>query len=158
MSNVKELDFKSVGTKVGAKKQPNPLESRPIGIKTPMALGQSSDGIFAMHFDIAPQIRDNLRNLILTNHGERVGLYDFGANLKPLTMELSSEQFDEELLVRINTAVSRWMPFVQLDTMERQIATTQNDNLARLELNIRYSVPKLNIANQALKVSFFIGG
>ncbi len=61
------------------------VSKTPIGIKTPL---QISDGenteILVTYDNLADTVNDNLRNLLLTNWGERVGLYDFGANLRPL--------------------------------------------------------------------------
>lgn len=158
MANFKEYDFKSVGVRTNAPKQPNPLANKPIGIRTPMRLGQGSDGIFQMHFALSDQIRDNLRNLILTNHGERVAIYDFGANLQPLTLELGSDLFDEEVLIRIRTATTRWMPYVKLDRLEREIINLDNENTAKIRLKIYYNVPQFRIFDQLIEVNFFIGG
>jgi len=158
MTDIKEFDFKSVGIKSDSPQQPNPFESLPIGIRTPMRLGQGSDGIFQMHFNIANQIKDNFRNLLLTNHGERLAIYNFGANLKPLTLELGSEVFDDELLLRINTAVSKFMPFISLDRLERKFDNLDNEAVAKIKIKIFYNVPALGISNQAIELSFFIGG
>jgi len=158
MANVKEYSFKSVGIKSDDPKQPDPSTSLPIGIRTPMRLGQGSDGIFQMHYILADQIRDNFRNLLLTNHGERVAISNFGANLGPLTMELGSDVFDNEMLLRINTAVSRFMPYIKLDRMERDIENMDNEVVAKIRVKIYYSVPSLRIFNQAVEISFFIGG
>jgi len=158
MSNIKQYSFKSVGVKTTSPKQPNPFSNRPIGIKTPMRLGQGSDVIFVMNFNIVDQIRDNLRNLILTNHGERMGLYDFGANLQELTLELASEIFDQEVLIRVNTAVSKYMPYITLETAEIGIDNLTNQDIAKVILRIIYNVESLGITNQALEVKFFIGG
>lgn len=158
MANVKQLSFKSVGIKSDSPKQPNPATSLPIGIRTPMRLGQGSDGIFQMHFELANQIRDNFRNLLLTNHGERVAIHDFGADLQYMTMELGSDIFDSELLLRINTAVSKFMPFIKLADLERKIENSDNENTAKIRVKVFYSVPSLRIINQAVEVSFFIGG
>ena len=55
-----------------------------------------SASVFKMHFNSIDQVHDNLRNLILTNNGDRLGRYNFGANLQPiLTEKLSKESFDE---------------------------------------------------------------
>lgn len=158
MSNVKEFDFKSVGTRIVDRRVNNPLANKPIGIKTPMRLGNSNDGIFAMNFSIREQIKDNLRNLILTNWGERLGLYQYGADLRPLTLELGTDAFDQELLVRINTAVSRWMPYVRLKNLTRDVDNINNTILARIRLRISYDVESLNIFDDAIEVQFFIGG
>jgi len=158
MPDIKQFSFKSVGLKSDSPKQPNPSEFLPIGIRTPMRIGQGSDGIFQMHFNIANQIRDNFRNMLSTNHGERVAIYNFGANLQPLTLELGSEVFDEELLTRINTAVSRFMPFIKLDRLEREVDNLDNENVAKVRVKVYYSVPSLGILNQAVEISFYIGG
>lgn len=158
MSNVKEFSFKSVGIKSDAPKQPNSGESLPIGIRTPMRLGQGSDGIFQMHFELKDQIRDNLRNLLSTNHGERVAIYNFGANLQGLTLELGSDSFDNELLLRINTATNRFMPFVKLDRLEREVNNFDNEHIAEIRAKVFYSAPSLLIFNQAVEIIFYIGG
>ena len=63
------ISFKSVGEKIEAYQQrqsqtKTPQQPRPIGIRTPLALG--STRLFETHTDMATQIKDNLRNLILT--------------------------------------------------------------------------------------------
>lgn len=154
-NNIKEFDFKSVGVKTVSPKSPNPNLNKPIGLKTPMRLG--SEDIFQMNKTIKDQIKDNFRNLLLTNHGERVGLFDFGGNLRELSLELSSEKLDDELLVRINTATSKYMPYITLDRMQREIINFDNENVAKLKIKIFYSVPFFRIFNQVLEISFFIG-
>ena len=58
----------------------------PYGIKTPLRHGSDRAGIFEMNFNIGDQIADNLRNLVQTNHGERLGHFDFGANLEQCSL------------------------------------------------------------------------
>lgn len=154
-----EISFKSVGElSTDRKFQPTPNET-PIGIKTPLQLGQKNDGIFAMHFDIGKQIDDNLRNLILTNWGDRVGFYDFGANLNELTMELTSEAFDLEAMTRIKRAVGKWMSFVELQTFNKTIiGRVQGSNVTQIKMQIIYAVPRLGITNKSLELTFFIAG
>ena len=51
-----------------------------ISIKFP--LRKSSQGAFEGNVETIDAIRDNLRILLLTNHGERPINYDFGCNLR----------------------------------------------------------------------------
>ena len=96
----KVYSFKSVGTKVKTEEEDTAiLKKPPIGIKTPLSLDLGRQGLFEMHTDLAKQISDNLRNLILTNHGERLGFYDFGANLRTLVFELGSENADQKAMI-----------------------------------------------------------
>jgi phage baseplate assembly protein W len=153
------ISFKSVGELSTDQKFQPKRNELPIGIRTPLTLGQSNDGIFSMHFNIADQIQDNLRNLLLTNWGERLGLYDYGANLRGLAFEITSEQFDIEATRRIKSAVSKWMPFVDLQTYEKQtLGRTSGVDVAEVKLRIIYGVPKLGITNKGLEITFYVGG
>lgn len=128
----------------------------PFGIKTPLALG-SSDGILAMNYSLADQFSDNLRNLLLTNWGERLGLYDFGANLKPLTTEfVSQDDFDNEAITRIQSAVQRWMPFIDLEDFSSSVDRNENINTAIIRVSITYNIPALNVFKKGLQISLYV--
>jgi len=151
-------NFKSVGDLNTERKFQSTPNEIPIGIKTPLTLGTTSDGIFAMHFTLANQIQDNFRNLLLTNHGERLGFYDYGANLRPLTTELAAESFESEVSSRIARAITKYMPYISLQTFEYQIDNSQNENTAKLRLRIIYNVPTLNIQNKGIELTFYLAG
>ena len=152
------VSFKSVGELSTDRKFQSTPNEIPVGIKTPLSLGQKSDGIFTMHFSLANQIQDNFRNLLLTNHGERLGFHDFGANLRELTLELAADQFEAEAMRRIKAAVAKYMPYLDLQTFEYTIDTSQNQNTAKMRLKIVYNIPRLNVSNKGIELSFFIGG
>ena len=108
----------------------------PIGIMTPLRLGDQ-DGIFAMHGSLANQIHDNLRNLLQTNFGEHLGIYDFGANLRPLVSEFATQDdFDAQAVERIGAAVGRWMPFVSLDDFLSEVDRTDNKNTGVIKITV----------------------
>ncbi len=126
----------------------------PIGIKTPLRL--DTKNLFVMNYTAEEQIQDNLKNLLLTNWGERVGFYYFGANLQELTTETSTtEEFDELAITRIRDAVSTWMPFIVLNDFISDI-DEKNRNLGLRRITITYSVPQLNIENKALQISLYV--
>lgn len=128
----------------------------PIGIKTPVAFG-TADGLFQMNMTLSEQIQDNLRNLIQTNHGERLVLFDYGANLRPLVTEFSNEDaFDSEAMVRINTAVSKYMNFVQLEGYASQPVFDGDRYTGIVKIALKYSVPRANIGTRILEVTLFV--
>lgn len=99
---------------------------------------------------------DNLRNLIMTNWGERLGLYNFGANLRPLTTNLvSQDDFDSAAISSIKSAVQTWMPYIDLQNFTSSINRTQNQNTAVIVLTITYNIPNLNVSNQQLQVTMY---
>jgi len=101
--------------------------------------------------------RDNLRNLLLTNHGERLGQYDFGANLTELTFELGTDKFDTEAMLRISKAITKFMPYVQL--LEYKPFNEKRDGaLARAGFSVSYSVPLAKLNNQKIELILYAAG
>ena len=158
-----ELSFKSVGVKANDPNLFKEVQVRPIGVKTPVETGTGRSGIFEMHFNVPDQLSDNLRNLILTNHGERLARPDYGANLRPLAFELTSrEDWEAEAMERINTAVSKFMPFVDLETFSSEVLTEKlsdsGESLAHIRINIKFNIPKVSLFNRALSVGVWCVG
>ena len=153
------LSFKDVGEKGTSREslrrvRPDPL---PIGIKTPLELDETGRGVFAMHYSLRDQIADNLRNLIQTNHGERLALYDFGANLRPLISEWSNkEDFDKEVMRRISTAVGKYMSFVNLLGYESRPNYRDNIYTGIIDITIMYSIPSLNLNEEMVEVTLYV--
>jgi len=153
------ISFKSVGKSTVAVR--SEIETTrvviPIGIKTPIRYGNTA--LFEMHTDLFDQIRDNLRNLVLTNWGERLGQFDFGANLIELAAErLARDDYDQEVAFRIKAAVEKWMPYLVLQEMVPLDAVEDvqsRSNVARVALRrylLTYDVPSINSAKQSLEV------
>jgi len=150
--------FKSVGTLSTNKKYEVKTLPKPIGFKTPLRLGTLKEGIFSMHYTPIDQIQDNLKNLLLTNHGERLGFYDFGADLLPLVFESTAEvDIEEEAMVRIKTAVQKYLPFIDLQEFESQFQSPEGDGLSRLKVRLTYDVPVLEVKTRSLSIEI-VGG
>lgn len=92
-------------------------ESFPIGIKTPLELGKrDNETLFKMHFSPTAQIQDNLRNLIMTQKGERIGFPDYGTNMLQIysNTSLSESEIVDLVVLEIQNAVSKYMPSIFL--------------------------------------------
>ena len=156
----KSYNFKSVGNNLADVEAEVVLaakEKPPIGIKTPLEIS-SGTGVFTMHTDIAKQISDNLRNLIMTNHGERLGFYDFGANLRPLLFNLGQEDADTQAIENIKAAVSKYMPFVSLNNFQVFVDRNDNKAVAKVAVQITYRIPRLDKLARSLEVMLYMGG
>lgn len=148
------ISFKSVGEKIKAfnnRTNVVPKQRLPIGIKTPLVLNRS--GLFEMNYDLEDQIKDNLRNLLLTNKGERLGNPAFGADLRKIQYNKSNkEEASIALMAAIQGSVNIFMPFVEL--LDFKTSEIRSDIQARddgsigpggqLLLRITYTVPKLS--------------
>lgn len=152
------IDDRSLSTDKVTKKQ------RDIGIKTPLTNTQVGK-IFDMHQDPVEQVKDNLKNLILTNAGERLGLYDFGADLSALVFEFTNNNAVEaEIIERIQRAVEKYMSGVQI----KEVSSVELDKgekeevnrmgMAKIRLRITYDLPSIRIGDQAIEVTLQGGG
>lgn len=148
----KVYNFKSVGLtqKDHQKSEGDPFKDVPFGIATPIRLSKKSGNLLEMHTDIALQIKDNFKNMISTNHGERLMIYDFGANLRPLAYELGTEAADTEAIKRITATTSKYMPYVNLETFEPLRQMSNDGSLARVGVRIKFSVPGLGLTDQTI--------
>lgn len=150
------ISFKDVGIKQEEKVNDVLANNRSkiaIGIKTPLEIDPQGKEIFAMHYDLKTQVADNLRNLMLTNHGERLGQYRLGANLRPLLFEYTNkDDFDSEAMIRINTAISSHMPFVVPIEYDSRTERENNSLVGKIYITIAYSVPALNIQKDKIEI------
>ncbi len=159
----KKYDFSSVGElKEDLDKSRSQSASDraqiPVGIRLPAALGESSDGLLRMHYSIDEALADNFRNMVMTNHGERLGLYDFGANLTELAFELGTDEFDTEAIRRIRRTTEKYMPFIQLLTFEPLVDRNDNKEVAKVGVRITYKVSALSQRERVIEAIVFVAG
>jgi hypothetical protein len=130
----------------------------PIGIKTPMTLGGNGNP-YAMHTSLNDQVQDNLRNMIMTNYGERLGLYDYGGNLRSILAEYTTGVDIETIAMQsIMRTVEKYMPFVVLDTFDMQNLPSTRNGMAKYQFLVSYSVPKIGASNQKIKIILEVMG
>jgi phage baseplate assembly protein W len=142
------------------------ISEPPIGIKTPLRISDDErSSLFNMNFRIEDQIHDNLKNLLLTNRGERLGRYEFGASLRGLTFELlNDENFEATLMKRISESVEKYMPFVELENFSSEKIKFQSDiddlyaGLSKVTIFVEYNVPRLGITRKGLELILYVGG
>lgn len=159
---IKKYNFKSAGvlydTKLANEKSFDPIDPQ-VGIKTPISLSDVGENSFVkMNTNFGDQIHDNLINLILTNHGERLALPDFGANLKELAFEMQTESGQTEAMGRINSAIGKFMPFVVPVSFAPVVDYFENKDVAKVGVRMSYTVPRLNIKERGLEILIFSAG
>jgi phage baseplate assembly protein W len=148
-----ERSFKNIGTTTAQLRAVAPTVSvLPIGIKTPMSFGNNGNP-YQMNTSVADQVGDNLRNMILTNYGERLGLYDYGGNLRAILAEYTSNVDSETFVMQsIMRTVEKYMPFITLDTFDLQSLPTTRSGMSKFQIIVSYSVPKIGASNQKVKI------
>jgi phage baseplate assembly protein W len=106
---------------------------------------KSSKGAFDTNEDTLSAVADDLKILILTNHGERPIHYDFGANLRSVIFEFQGEDLRIAVQDLIRAAVDKWMPFVNLLNIgveDSTTTTTLRNN--EIHVTIEFSVGNID--------------
>jgi len=140
------------------------LSKKPIGIKTPLEIGNDKEGIFSMHFSSVNQIKDNLKNLILTNHGERLGRFDYGCDLRSFLNEANSlgNQLEPLMTKSIIDQCTAQLPMVNIQDVTYDKLTKGESGsasgLSVMNINVKFAVPKLKQNNLGIQINMFMGG
>lgn len=148
--------FKSTGIDFGEKELTREELEVKIGIKTPIEMGDNE--IFKMHSSLITQISDNLRNLILTNPGERMGRHNFGSGVRELTMEYAATDFNEKAMMKISSAVKKFMPFISLKTFTSEVNENRVPGIANITMKITYDIPTIKETDCLVEVTYYVAG
>ena len=156
----KVYSFKSSGLKPETNDEINSPSGDlvPLGISTPLQLSANQGTLFEMHTSLTKQIRDNFKNMLATNRGERLMLGDFGANLKSLVYELGSDDGDGKAISRIASATEKFMPYISLQTFESVSEENDDGTLVKSGVRVTYTVPELGLSEQTIEVILMSAG
>ena len=102
-----------------------------IGIDLPIRRGDGLDGFFASTSTTIEAVKNNIRNLLQTNEGERFFQPNLGLNLRTLLFE----HITNENLIGVQNAIMDkfefWLPFVEV----RNIEILSNDDDSSIGIN-----------------------
>lgn len=90
-----------------------------IGLSLPL---QMSTNTFNQTYDNLVQLKSNVKNLLLTRKGERLGQPTFGTNLHNLLFEPNDGELEQKIYDTIDNSIRNWLP--QLSIREINIEAT----------------------------------
>jgi phage baseplate assembly protein W len=113
--------------------------ANPINIKFP--LRKSANGSFETNATTIQAVADDLKMLIITNHGERVAQYTYGANLRSVLFEPNDPSIKQKVSDLIFAAVQEWMPFVSINQLDVILPSEDLSlNVNSIKVKIYFSV------------------
>lgn len=113
-------------------------QDKSIGLALP--LGNSNNGYFAVNYTTKNQIKTNLKNLILTEPGERLSNPNFGTPLRKFIFEPYVEGvYETNIEDTITAAINKYLPYINIDSI---IFDSKNDNKDKhlINLELKYSI------------------
>ena len=126
-----------------------------IGVGLP--LSHNRDGFFKQTITSLEQTKSNIKNLLLTRRGERLGNPTFGSDLFAVLFEQEGDDIENKVEEAIHSAVSVWLPFVIINNIETKFSTTNKNAInvsIQFSLNIDTTTSEqlsINISNVSLE-------
>jgi phage baseplate assembly protein W len=121
-----------------------------IGLGLPMQYDDVT-GFFPGHSTTLSQAGSNLRNLLLTNKGERVGQPTFGADLLLVLFEPMSGNLLDKVEETISDAISEWLPYIFVSKLE--VEPDENE-VNQLNIIIQFSLIQDPTIGETITLSF----
>ncbi len=124
-----------------------------IGFGLPMQ-HHDTKGFFPGTSTTLLQTGSNIRNLLLTNRGERVGQPNFGGDLLLTLFEPMSDQLITSVEERISEAMVEWLPHVTVN----ELNVVQDDSEPnQLNIELEFSLSMDPEVHDAVTLSFLTG-
>ena len=99
-----------------------------IGIDYPVNLSISgSDGYFQSTTTTIEAVKNNIRNLLKTEQGERLMQPKLGLNLKKYLFEQYTIELRDRIKNEINDVFKFWLPFVEIQRLEISMNDINSD-------------------------------
>ena len=124
-----------------------------IGISLPMDHTDGS-GFFPGTSTTLTQTSSNIRNLLLTNKGERVGQPEFGCGLLNVLFEPMSDDLLEDVRTEIEDSIAFWLPHVTINNIgvDRDEAEHQ-----QLNIIIEFALTIQPTVHEVITLNFLVG-
>ena len=108
-----------------------------IGLSLPLDHGDQ--GFFDKTRTTLQQTRSNIKNLLLTIKGERLGNPTFGSDLMRIIFEQDDGSLGDRIEETIRAAVCEWLPYVNIKSIETT-TDERNPNLLNVRLDFTIDV------------------
>ena len=108
-----------------------------FGLKFPLTYKDGRDGFFPRAKTLADQAYSNLKNLLLTRKGERLGQPTFGSDLWNIIFEQITEDIGDSVEQSVREAVDYWLPYI---TINNVFTTTDGSNPNTLYVRVEFIV------------------
>jgi phage baseplate assembly protein W len=117
------------------------FEDYAIGITLPIQIGNTA---FNQSFITADQVKSNIKNLLLTKRFERLMQPEFGSGIQELLFNMNDEMFADNLENTIVDTLSKWLPYVNVETINIQQPNEFKDN-NKVEVSVSFRVSDTQI-------------
>ena len=119
----------------------NPIQINPLDFEDNVSIGfqlpltNNNDNIFNLNYYTFDQIKTNLKNLLLTETGERWMLPSYGCGLKKKLFQPKTNNLQGEIDDIIRTSVKTWMPYITIQDLIIDMST-EHQVYIKIQFNV----------------------
>tara|TARA_R100001015_G_C4620188_1_gene177076 strand:- start:608 stop:1138 length:531 start_codon:yes stop_codon:yes gene_type:complete len=128
-----------------------------IGIDLPIRRGNGSDGFFAATSTTIEAVKNNIRNLLNTERGERFFQPNLGIGLRKFLFQNITDESTLAIQNEILDVLDFWLPFVEVRNIQIN-STLSNDAIDVNTLNIDIIFNIKQDPNTLQSVQLVVGG
>lgn len=99
----------------------------------------NGDGPYKMITLLPEMIHQNLKNLFLTNPGEKIFDLFYGVGIKSFLFENVNSEFSSKLNEKINQQIYKYMPYIKVTNLKVNQVDNQYNIIMKYSLNTSYS-------------------
>jgi len=115
------------------------------GFSPSLPLRRDEQNGFALTQSALSTIRQNFKNLVLTNPGERVMIPTFGAGIRSFLFEMNDTNTYGNIRAAVESQVSQYMPFISINDISFGVNEASAPNTVNIA--IFYTVTPLGLAD-----------
>ena len=106
-----------------------------IGLE--LRLTHTQEGYFKRTKTALEQAKSNIKNLLLTNKGERLGNPNFGTNLISLVFSQENTDLESRVEEEIRASMSEFLPNINIVNIQTNFS---DENMSTAIVNLRFSL------------------
>jgi len=115
-----------------------------ISVSLPLVYDKQ-DGPFKLNKTIQESVKQNFKNLILTNKGERIMDPLFGVGIYSYLFENYSQATQSIINAEVVSQVNKYLPFI---TIQQFLLNETSTNLNQFYIYIKYSINSLDVLDE----------
>tara|TARA_E500000318_G_C3564240_1_gene214918 strand:+ start:2600 stop:3010 length:411 start_codon:yes stop_codon:yes gene_type:complete len=121
-----------------------------IGVGLP--LGHNLQGFFERTKTSLEQSKHNIKNLLLTRKGERLGNPTFGSDLFAVLFEQEGDDIETKVEEAVRSAMSEFLPFVNIISIQTVFSPT-NRNAVNVSMQFSLNIDSSSTENLSIDLN-----
>ena len=111
-----------------------------VGIKLPFT--GTKGNLFDLSYSTEQQVLSNVKNLLLTNKGERVMQPRFGTNIRRSLFNQNTDDIREQIAFEITDAIGFWLPYVSVVDLKIDLVIAERTDIQEhgIKITLRVSI------------------